>query len=161
MLYLGVCSDHQAQTSLLKALTRKFSLSDDFDHAALADKCPLILTGADLYALCTDANLKAISRVIKVVDELLEEWNQTGPHPGHPFPTTMPYFLDHVCDAELYKVEVCPVDFEEALAELQPSLSRQELERYERLREKFEGSPVSSRQVPPLVDRKGKGKMVD
>lgn len=156
MLYLGVCSDHKAQTLLLKALTRKFNLADDFDFGLVADQCPLTLTGADIYALCTDANLKAISRVISVVDEQLNEWNLSGPHQGHPFPASMPYFLDHICDPELYNVLVTLTDFEDALGELQPSLSREELERYEKLRSKFEG--ISA--IAPVIDRKGKGKAV-
>jgi peroxin-6 len=66
LLYLGVCSDHVIQANLLKALTRKFVL-EDVDLLQVAKACPLTLTGADLYALCTDANLKAITRVSFIV----------------------------------------------------------------------------------------------
>lgn len=162
MLYLGVCQDHTTQCSLLKALTRKFKLDADCDLVQVSQQCPLTLTGADLYALCTDANLKSISRVIKKVDNLLQEWNDAGPHEGHPHPCTTPYFLEHICLPADYEVVVNFTDFVDALKELVPSLSREEIQRYERLRDKFE-PPSQPEKTKPIavVDRKGKGKMVE
>lgn len=62
MLYLGVSVTHEAQLSILEALTRKFRLNSDLDLAAVAEKCPFNYTGADFYALCSDAMLNAMSR---------------------------------------------------------------------------------------------------
>ncbi|KAJ3361389.1 peroxisomal assembly protein, partial [Kappamyces sp. JEL0680] len=161
LLYLGVCPDHATQKTLLKALTRKFSLAADCDLQLVANSCPLTLTGADLYALCTDANLKAITRIISKIDRLLHEWNSSGPHHGHPHPTSTPYYLDHICAADDMAVQVCLDDFLQAVKELSPSLTREEINRYVRLREKFEGPAQEQRPQTALADRKGKGKMVE
>ncbi len=64
MLYLGVSQDRQAQVKIIQALTRKFVLSPDVKLDLVADKCPLTMTGADFYALCSDAMLNAVKRKI-------------------------------------------------------------------------------------------------
>ena len=63
MLYLSVSETHAAQLNILQALTRKFKLDPDVgDLGCIADQCPFNLTGADFYALCSDAMLKAMTR---------------------------------------------------------------------------------------------------
>jgi SpoVK/Ycf46/Vps4 family AAA+-type ATPase len=68
MLYLGVSDSHEAQVNILEALTRKFRLDPGLDLRAIAQKCPLNLTGADFYALCSDAMLNAMSRKAEGID---------------------------------------------------------------------------------------------
>lgn len=68
MLYLGVSNTHQAQLNIIQALTRKFKLAPETDLAKLAEKCSFNLTGADFYALCSDAMLKAMTRKAEEVD---------------------------------------------------------------------------------------------
>jgi len=62
MLYLGVSDSHDAQFDILQALTRKFRLDDVLDLRLVAQQCPFNYTGADFYALCSDAMLTAMSR---------------------------------------------------------------------------------------------------
>ena len=62
MLYLGVSHTHDAQLNILHALTRKFKLHPDLRLEQIAEACPFHYTGADFYALCSDALLKAMSR---------------------------------------------------------------------------------------------------
>ena len=62
MLYLGVSQTHEAQSNILQALTRKFKLHPDLSLQRIAEQCPFHYTGADFYALCADALLKAMSR---------------------------------------------------------------------------------------------------
>ena len=62
MLYLGVADSHDKQLTILEALTRKFNLDRDLDLRRVADNLPFTYTGADLYALASDAMLKAITR---------------------------------------------------------------------------------------------------
>lgn len=45
----------------------RFTLDSDIDLEAVAEQCPMTLTGADFYALCSDAMLNAVKRKI---DEL-------------------------------------------------------------------------------------------
>ncbi|KAG5635426.1 hypothetical protein H0H81_011316 [Sphagnurus paluster] len=69
MLYLGVSETHEAQANILEALTRKFRLAPELNLRELAEKCPFNYTGADFYALCSDAMLNAMSRKAHEVDE--------------------------------------------------------------------------------------------
>lgn len=68
MLYLGVSQTHDAQLKIIEALTRKFKLHPDLDLSTIAQLCPLNYTGADFYALCSDAMLNAMSRTAQWVD---------------------------------------------------------------------------------------------
>ncbi|EDO48602.1 predicted protein [Nematostella vectensis] len=113
LLYLGVSKDHHAQLSVLKALTRKFTFSADFRLEEFANKLPLNLTGADLYAMASDALLQAMRRIIQ----------ETG---------------GNADAAEDAVIEVCLADFCVALQNLTPSVSFQELERYKQIKNTLE-----------------------
>jgi SpoVK/Ycf46/Vps4 family AAA+-type ATPase len=69
MLYLGVCETHEAQADIIRALTRKFRLAPDVSIEDIASRCPFNYTGADFYALCSDALLNAMSRRAQEVDD--------------------------------------------------------------------------------------------
>ncbi|PVU91927.1 hypothetical protein BB561_004125 [Smittium simulii] len=169
MVYLGVSNTHEAQLNILTALTKKLVLSEDLNLENVALKCELNLTGADLYALCSDAQLKATLRSIENVDLQVEEWNRLNdPNINqflevneldqiklnkvelinsetkenmstikHPYPITPSYFLDHIATEELKRVVIKQKDFDNALSELVPSVTFEELARYEKLRETF------------------------
>lgn len=68
MLYLGVSDTHSAQLNILQALTRKFKLDPELDLNDIAQQCPFNYTGADFYALCSDAMLKSMSRKASEID---------------------------------------------------------------------------------------------
>ncbi|KAJ5297145.1 uncharacterized protein N7443_008038 [Penicillium atrosanguineum] len=130
MLYLGVSDTHRKQATILEALTRKFALNPDVSLDRVAEKLPLTYTGADLYALCGDAMLKAITRKSTAVDEKIRQL------PGGPVTTA--YFFDHLAIPEDVSVTVMEEDFMEAQGELVPSVSAKELEHFERIRQTFE-----------------------
>jgi peroxin-6 len=69
MLYLGVAETHEAQANIIRALTRKFPLDPALLVEDIAERCPFNYTGADFYALCSDALLNAMSRKAQEVDE--------------------------------------------------------------------------------------------
>jgi SpoVK/Ycf46/Vps4 family AAA+-type ATPase len=71
MLYLGISDTHEAQVHILQALTRNFRLDPTLSINRLAEKCPLNYTGADFYALCSDALLVAMSRKANEVDKTI------------------------------------------------------------------------------------------
>lgn len=77
---------------------------------AVAAACPPRFTGADMYALCSDAWTRAMRRAMRGA-------------PGGGPPAT---------------VAVDSADFTAALASLQPSLSQEELARYDALRLQYE-----------------------
>lgn len=68
LLYLGVSDTHDAQLKILEALTRKFRLEPNLDLRGIAEQCPFNYTGADFYALCSDAMLNAMLRKASEVD---------------------------------------------------------------------------------------------
>ncbi|PVV04979.1 hypothetical protein BB560_000507 [Smittium megazygosporum] len=76
LVYLGVSSNHGQQLKILEALTRKLQLSPSLNLSEIAEQCTLNLTGADLYALCADAQLKATLRSVENVDRAVEEYNR-------------------------------------------------------------------------------------
>ncbi|ESQ36631.1 hypothetical protein EUTSA_v10006717mg [Eutrema salsugineum] len=65
LLYVGVNSDASYRERVLRALTRKFKLSEDVSLYSVAKKCPSTFTGADMYALCADAWFQAAKRKIQ------------------------------------------------------------------------------------------------
>lgn len=73
MLYLGVSDTHSAQFDILQALTRKFRLHESLNLKLVAERCPFNYTGADFYALCSDAMLNAMSRKAEELEVKLGE----------------------------------------------------------------------------------------
>ncbi|KAJ2454953.1 peroxisomal assembly protein [Coemansia sp. RSA 2336] len=148
LVYLGVSETHDAQLNIIQALTRKFHLHPDLDLQSIAEKCPFHYTGADFYALCSDALLKAMLRTVDEVDILVKQWNEdqacsaTDPASAekshYPVPMTPQYYLDHIADDDIKQVTVTAADFERALDELIPSVSADELVRYQELRRQFD-----------------------
>ena len=172
MLYLGVSSTHDQQVTILEALTRKFSLAPDVDLRRVVEKLPFTYTGADLYALCSDAMLKAITRKTRLVDEKVEEASRNR---GEEISTA--YFFDHLATPHDVEVVVNEEDFVAAQKELVASVryalcscylvclkqpltdptpnSAKELAHFERIRNQFEQQDLSrspsatTRHVPP------------
>ncbi|KAJ3187019.1 peroxisomal assembly protein [Gaertneriomyces sp. JEL0708] len=155
LLYLGVSDTTEKQLTILKALTRKFRLHPDLDLTVVAEQCPKTLTGADFYALCSDAQLKAVLRTIEAIDEKVKAINaDPTKREGRKMPTsvTPQYYLDQIATPEEKDVVVQTQDFLKALGELTPSVSAQELKRYEEIRRKVEAEEKSKKKD------KGKGK---
>ena len=113
MLYIGVDNSPNGRLRVLEALTRRFNLAPDVALPDLASRCPTRYTGADLYALCADAWMRAVKRRLARGD--------TG--------AETPIIVD-------------TADFEGAMAELAPSLSAEEIERYAQLAADFDSARV-------------------
>jgi SpoVK/Ycf46/Vps4 family AAA+-type ATPase len=62
MIFMGLPQDHNVQASILKSLCRKFNVTLDLSY--VARQLPLNMSGADLYALCSNAYLRAVERVV-------------------------------------------------------------------------------------------------
>ena len=114
MLYLGVSDTHDKQLTILEALTRKFTLHPQMSLRRVAESLPYTYTGADLYALCSDAMLKAITRRASAVDAKIRAL------PGGAVTTA--YFFDHLATKEDIEVMVTEEDFLAAQKELVPSV---------------------------------------
>lgn len=81
LLYLGVSETDEEQLHILRALTRKFRLDPALDLMDVARACPFNFTGADFYALCADALLKAMSRKAQEIDARIGTSTPTNPTP--------------------------------------------------------------------------------
>lgn len=161
MLYLGVSDTHEKQQTILEALTRKFTLDPSLSLARVSKALPFTYTGADMYALCSDAMLKAITRQARLVDEKVKAHN-AAQHPAPPI--SIAYFFDHLSTDEDTAVLVTEEDFIGAHQELVPSVSADELKHYERVRRTFEGAgkkeekPQAQAQIQAPSKAKGKAK---
>ncbi|CAK0786225.1 hypothetical protein CVIRNUC_009438 [Coccomyxa viridis] len=114
LLYVGVAEDVASKAKVLHALTRKFKLAPSVDLDAVARECAPTYTGADLYALCADAWMAGLKRLVAEAEVGNEAARQ---------------------DDEVV-VDLC--DFWDALRELRPSLSMEELERYRAIKDQHE-----------------------
>ena len=117
MLYLGVPSSHDQQIPILKALTRKFTLTPEVDIERVAGRLPLTYTGADLYALCSDAMLKAITRKTRQIDAKVASACAVR---GQEISTA--FYFDHLASPEDTTVAVNEQDFAVAQQELNASV---------------------------------------
>ncbi|NWW35930.1 PEX6 factor, partial [Panurus biarmicus] len=111
LVYVGISEDRESQLQVLSAITRKFKLDPSVNLTTVLEKCPAQLTGADIYALCSDAMMCAVKRKV--------EWIEEG--------------LDTEKSALILTME----DLLQAAARLQPSVSEQELLRYRLIQQKF------------------------
>ncbi|KAK3822287.1 MAG: P-loop containing nucleoside triphosphate hydrolase protein, partial [Linnemannia elongata] len=119
-----------------KLLYLSFRLHPSLDLANVAEKCPFNYTGADFYALCSDAMLKAMTRTADGIESRVVEINKDETS-TLPRPITSQYYLDHLAQPEEIVVQVTEEDFDQALAELIPSVSAQELEHYKQVQKMF------------------------
>eukprot|EP00887_Chlorella_sp_A99_P007151 scaffold2.g7151.t1 len=137
LLYVGVAADAPARLKVLRALTRRFALGPGVDLAAVAERCPGRFTGADLYALCSDAWTRALKRRIAALEAGAAP-QQRGEGAAAPAPVAAPQDGAAAAAAAAAAVVVDQDDFLAAAASLTPSLSAEELERYEQIRRQHE-----------------------
>ncbi|CDO94186.1 unnamed protein product [Kluyveromyces dobzhanskii CBS 2104] len=133
MLYLGISDTDEKQANIIKALTRKFTLEPEINVLDIAKKCAFNYTGADFYALCSDALLNAMTRVASEVNEKLEEYKMKNK-----VDISLRYWFDKVATESDLKVLVKLQDFELAQQNLIPSVSEDELRHYLNLKNSFE-----------------------
>ncbi|KAH7889857.1 hypothetical protein F5I97DRAFT_1848016 [Phlebopus sp. FC_14] len=120
MLYLGVSDTHDAQLDILQALTRKFKLDPELDLSSIASHCSLNCTGADLYALCANAMLHALSCRIDFFEKQRVHLN-TLPQDQQQF-ISQHLVVDMTAESDLQLI-VSEEDFLYALHDLIPSVS--------------------------------------
>ncbi|KAI2629846.1 peroxisomal biogenesis factor 6 [Hypoxylon sp. NC1633] len=151
MLYLGVSDTHEKQLTIIEALTRKFTLHPSVSLPAVAEHLPFTYTGADFYALCSDAMLKAVTRQAALVDAKIriinaERENSDSHHHHQLQPISTANFFDHHATPDDVAVMVTEQDFLDANRELIPSVSAGELAHYERVRAAFENQDSKQQQ---------------
>ncbi|WVQ73021.1 hypothetical protein IAR50_002584 [Cryptococcus sp. DSM 104548] len=166
MLYLSMPTTHAAQADILKALTQKFKLEAELDLEEVAEGCGLNYTGADLYALCADAMLNAMTRQASAIDSTIS--HLTSLSLSSPSTKTWPgavltpqYYLAKMAKPKEIEVVVKKEDFVEAREKLVGSVSEEELGHYERVRKEFQGYDIGAKNgndEEDLAAMEGKGK---
>ncbi|CAB1422511.1 unnamed protein product [Pleuronectes platessa] len=111
LVYVGINEDRVSQLQVLQAILRKFQLDPAVNLEEVVESCPAHMTGADLYALCSDAMTGAIKRKIALIDEGV--------------------------DSEDSPVVLSADDFSASLENFKPSVSEQELLRYANIQQKL------------------------
>lgn len=144
LIYLGISADKEDQRRIFRALTRKFHFAKAMDEEAVIARCPLNMTGADFYALCADAMLRAMKRAVAKVEAAekkgvekdrginLKTWTGVDPN-GLDGVHGQGVGKEHDSVELLLYTE----DFLQALEVLSPSVSEAELRRYESLRDQM------------------------
>ncbi|GAB1600543.1 peroxisome assembly factor 2-like [Argonauta hians] len=110
ILYMGICPNKESQLKILQAVTRKFVLGN-FSLKSIVDKCSMDLTGADFYALASDAWMNATKKIIQKLED------------GRNVDTS--------------KVVIEETDFLEALSNLVSSVSETQHEHYKNLQNTY------------------------
>lgn len=136
MLYLGISDTHAKQQKILEALTRKFELAEDVRLDEVAEQCPYTYTGADFYALSSDAMLNAMTRTAGEVDAKITKYNEEHTEA----PVSIAKWFQVIAQPEEVRAKVSAADFTKALNELVPSVSVDELDHYLKVRDTFEGN---------------------
>lgn len=93
-------------------------------------------TGADLYALCSDAWMAALKRAIARQEQRDQEWQQEQ-QTGSRAADDSFAARGHGVQGEEEEVVVSHADFLQAVEVLQPSLSVEEVAKYERIRDQY------------------------
>lgn len=145
MLYLSVPETHAAQRDVLAALTRKFALDPNLSLDDLSEHLPFTYTGADLYALCADAMLRAMTRVAEEVDARVAELEAAPLPRAYPKPLTPQYYLASMATEAETDVVVTQGDFMHALERLQPSVSADEMAHYRAVQQEFKGFNIGEK----------------
>ncbi|KAK3899301.1 hypothetical protein C8A05DRAFT_37095 [Staphylotrichum tortipilum] len=160
MLYLGVSDTHEKQLTIMEALTRKFTLHPTVSLRSVAERLPFTYTGADFYALCSDAMLKAVTRQASLVDSKIRAINAERAAASNPTGAiSTAYFFDHFATPDDVAVMVTEQDFLDAHRELVPSVSAGELAHYERVRATFEGQKDKPDQDKEKVNGNGPARL--
>ena len=125
----------------------------------VVSKCPFNFTGADFYALCSDAMLVAMSRQAEQIDKMIGELipppaflvslshnaallNQAQPS-AHPYPITPHYYLSEMALERDVQVLVTQHDFDLALSQLKPSVTESEMQHYAHIEKVFSSDAAS------------------
>ena len=119
----------------------------------IAQQCPFNLTGADFYALCSDAMLKAMTEKAAEVDAAVARVDaepRTGERAHWPKPMSVPFYLAKLAKPHEVHVRVHRRHFESALKDLTPSVSPQEMAHYREVQRTF--SQPQNKSTTPTTD---------
>ena len=138
LLYLGPAKTKETMLQILKAQTRKFKfeLGSDSDSILMKamESFPPTLSGADLSAVATKALMRGLKRVCDEVEKEAKSLNLNRD------PSEPEIGVDDVMESwskEQLEPVMCIEDFIEAAKSVVPSISEEDLENFEKIRQQF------------------------
>jgi len=135
LLYLGTSQERTTQLKVLQAVTRKFSMEEGFVLEDVLAILPPQFTGADLSAVASTAFSIALQQKVKDIEEKVRLINADRESDAH---TTARALLQSMDEKELV-TKISLLHFQQAAKLVDPSVSAEELEHYERLKLQFSG----------------------
>uniref|UniRef100_T1PAA0 Peroxisomal ATPase PEX6 n=1 Tax=Musca domestica TaxID=7370 RepID=T1PAA0_MUSDO len=115
LFYVGPCSTPDEKASVLKAQTKRFNLAPECNLEEIAAKLRGEMSGADLYSICSNAWLSAVRRTI---DHHIQAGGESD-------------------ELIASNVIVQPEDFTKSFRKFIPSISRQDLEYFNKLKASY------------------------
>ncbi|XP_037048405.1 peroxisome assembly factor 2 isoform X3 [Bradysia coprophila] len=115
LLFVGPCTTPDDKIAVLTAQLKRFTLAEQLTIKSIAELLKQDMTGADLYSICSNAWLSAVRRVI--TQHKTDKSNQ---------PTLMPENIVVNID-----------DFKQAATNFIPSISKTDLEYFNKLKSNF------------------------
>ncbi|MBW0483623.1 hypothetical protein O181_023338, partial [Austropuccinia psidii MF-1] len=157
MIYLGIANDREHKVDILRALTRKFKFEEDLTLDWVIDRLEedqsKNFTGADFYAICSEAMMRCLSRRIEKLEsgkmlEIGEDQDEGIAKMGD----------DGAVNEE---IRVGRIDFLAALQQVVPSISLHEMKHYEEVQMKFGRGNLKDEVINQVVDKKGKSRAIE
>ena len=121
----------------MRALTRKFDLSDDVRLEAVLEPLDFVYTGADLFALSSDAMMFAVEDALEAVQDQLTAAAVTATQASDGTPVALANEEAGRAEEESKPIKVCMEHFVRARAQLKPSVTKADLQKYEALKQKY------------------------
>jgi peroxin-6 len=120
MIYVGFPKSIAEKKKILVAQTKKFNLFEDVNFDDLANLCPEDYSGADIYAVCSLAFTLALKNFLENNDNKIGIGKDNN---------------NKNKDKVLFYVK--SIDFINSINKVSPSISREELNKYEELKKKY------------------------
>ena len=117
----------------------RFNLGKSVSLEEIAEKCPLNLTGADFYALCSDAMLCSVSEAIQTLTEKNQNETETNSRNSQSQQISQ--------SGQDFFLVVEHRHFVEALSRLTPSVSMDEMRHYKQLQQTFDQNHNKKKKV--------------
>ncbi|XP_076026813.1 peroxisomal ATPase PEX6 isoform X3 [Genypterus blacodes] len=103
LVYVGINEDRESQLQVLEAVLRKFQLDPGVNLQDVVERCPAHMSGADLYALCSDAMTAAIKRKIALISDGEDPEDAAVTLSSQDFCTALRSFRSSVSDQDLLR----------------------------------------------------------
>eukprot|EP00347_Sterkiella_histriomuscorum_P006220 403353605 len=151
MIYLGVAKTAEERVNIIKAQTRNLALEKGINLEEVVKNIPENFTGADFSALTTESYMIAVKEKIQIMEQEITQFkiDNNISQEDELLPETF-LKLRYPNDEEEQKkqqiVLVKQAHMVQALSKITPSISLEELRKYEELRDKFSASNDQEKQ---------------